>query len=98
MLLERGFDAVPVNPAFGEILGQRCYSDLGAVPQPIDTVTLYIGAARSKPLEEAIIAAKPRRMIINPGAENDLLEERVSAAGIDVIHDCTLVMLQTGKF
>ena len=98
MLEEHGHRAVPVNPAFEEILGQACYYKLSEVPSPLGTVTLYLGAARSTPLIPEIIAAKPQRIIMNPGAENDALGEAARAAGIEVVEACTLVMLQTGEF
>jgi uncharacterized protein len=46
----------------------------------------------------AIIAAKPARVIFNPGTENPELEEHLAAAGIAVVHACTLVLLRTGRF
>lgn len=98
LLKERGHRAVPVNPAFDEVLGELCYPNVSAVPPPIDTVTLYLREARSNPLIDEIIAAKPRRIIMNPGAENDALALKARARGIDVIYGCTLVMLRTGLF
>jgi uncharacterized protein len=46
LLKEYGHKPVPVNPAFDEILGEKCYSRIATAPQPIDTVTLYLRAAR----------------------------------------------------
>jgi hypothetical protein len=45
-----------------------------------------------------IIEAHPRRIIFNPGSENDRLAAVASAAGIEVVEGCTLVMLKTGAF
>ena len=98
MLHEYGHRTVPINPAFEEILGEKCYSTISDAPSPIDTVTLYLGAARSNPLINEIIAAKPRRIIMNPGAENATLAEKAEKSGIEVVEGCTLVMLQTGQF
>jgi hypothetical protein len=98
MLRQHGHRAVPVNPAFPEILGDTCYGSIADVPGPIDTVTMYLGKQRSDPLTEEIIKAKPRRIIMNPGAENDELAAQAEAAGIEVDYACTLVMLQTGDF
>src|SRR5438105_11785539 len=88
MLLEYGYEATPVNPAFDEILGQRCFRSIADVPRPIDTVTMYLGSRRSDPLIAAIVAASPRRIIFNPGAENSRLEQAARERGIDVLHDC----------
>jgi predicted CoA-binding protein len=98
LLKEHGHRVVPVNPAFDEVLGERCYPNIAAVPPPIDTVTIYLRAARSHPLIDEIIAAAPRRIIMNPGAENETLREKAEAGGIEVVEGCTLVMLRTGQF
>ena len=98
MLHQYGHRTLPINPAFEEIRGEKCYPTIGAAPGPIDTVTLYLGQARSNPLIDEIIKAKPRRIIMNPGAENQDLAERAEDAGIEVVEGCTLVMLQTGQF
>jgi predicted CoA-binding protein len=97
-LQQHGHKAVPVNPAFPEVLGERCYASISEVPQPIDTVTMYLGPTRSEPLVDEIIAAAPRRIIMNPGAENDRLAAEAKKAGIEVVEGCTLVMLQGGNF
>lgn len=64
----------------------------------IDTVTLYIGAARQMPYYDYLITLNPRRVIFNPGAENDELAEKLSANGVEVIEACTLVMLAHGQY
>lgn len=98
LLQEYGHRPVPINPAFEEILGEKCYPTISEAPGPIDTVTLYLGEARSKPLIDEILTAKPRRIIMNPGAENFALAEKAEAAGIEVVEGCTLVMLRAGQF
>ena len=98
MLRRFGHRPIPINPAFDEILGQECYRKISEAPQPIDTVTMYLRKQRSDPLIDEIIAAKPRRIIMNPGAENEDLAEKARDAGIEVVEACTLVMLQVGNF
>lgn len=98
MLRDYGHHAIPVNPAFPEILGQLCYPNIAAAPKPIDTITMYLGKQRSDPLIAEILQAKPRRIIMNPGAENDNLATQAREARIEVVEDCTLVMLQVGSF
>jgi predicted CoA-binding protein len=98
LLAEHGHRAIPINPAFDEILGQKCYRSIAEVPDKIDTVTLYLSEARSTPLIDEIIGARPRRIIMNPGAENDTLAEKARTHGIEVVEDCTLVMLRSGTF
>lgn len=100
MLMDSGFAVAPVNPAFEHILGQSVFARLpdAAAKQAIDTMTVYINATRSSALEEDFILSRPRRVIFNPGAENPALEKKLAAQGIEVVNDCTLVMLRGNYF
>jgi len=98
LLASFDYRPIPVNPAFEEVEELTCYPNLAAIQDPIHTVTLYLGPARSTPLIDDIIAASPQRIIMNPGAENEALAEAASSAGIEVVEGCTLVMLRAGLF
>lgn len=98
MLRQYGHRPIPINPAFDEILGERCYAKISEAPPPLETVTIYLRKYRSDPIINEIVAAKPRRIIMNPGAENDDLAAQARERGIEVVEACTLVMLQTGDF
>ncbi|MFZ1685970.1 MAG: CoA-binding protein [Flavobacteriales bacterium] len=65
---------------------------------PIDTVTLYMNADNQRAWEDRILAWAPRRIIFNPGAENERLSRRATAKGIVALEACTLVMLSTGQY
>ena len=58
----------------------------------------FISPSISAGLADAIVAAKPERVIFNPGTENPALEEQLSQAGIAVVRACTLVLLRTNQF
>jgi uncharacterized protein len=98
MLREYGHQAVPVNPAFAEVLGEKCYPTISDIPTKIDTATLYVGKHRSDLLAGQILGAHPRRIIFNPGAENAELAKRADELAIETIEGCTLVMLRSGLF
>ena len=98
LLATMDYRPFPVNPAFDEVEGIPCVAKLSEIEEPIHTVTVYLGAPRSTPLIDEILAAQPDRIILNPGAENDALSEAASSAGIEVVEGCTLVMLRTGLF
>ena len=36
-----GYRIIPVNPALSEALGEKCYPDVGAVPEDIDIVNIF---------------------------------------------------------
>jgi predicted CoA-binding protein len=98
LLAEKGHTVFPVHPALAEIDGHPVFKRLADIPTPLDTVTMYVGPALSAGLADEILAAKPRRVIFNPGTENPELEDKLAAGGIEVIQACTLVMLRTGQF
>ncbi|MBS1655441.1 MAG: CoA-binding protein [Bacteroidetes bacterium] len=64
----------------------------------IDTVTLYVNPSHQKEYYNYILSLKPRRIIFNPGTENDELIELAERNGILTLEACTLVMLSTGQF
>ena len=97
-LLAHGHHVYPVHPLSAEIHGQKCYKHLDEITHKIDTLTLYVGKDRSTQLIDSILSMKPKRIIMNPGAENELLEAKAKENGIEVVIGCTLVMLRTGQF
>lgn len=64
----------------------------------IDTITLYLNQQHQQEYYNYILSLKPRRIIFNPGAENDELDAMASAQGIETIEACTLVMLSTNQY
>jgi predicted CoA-binding protein len=64
----------------------------------VDTVTLYLNPTHQKPYYDYILSLKPRRIIFNPGTENDELQQLATKQGIKTLEACTLVMLSTGQY
>jgi predicted CoA-binding protein len=64
----------------------------------IDTVTLYLNPANQKEYYNYIISLRPKRLIFNPGAENDELYDLAKQHHIQPQEACTLVLLSTGQF
>lgn len=98
MLVARGYHALPVGIKKGEVAGQAILPSLEAVAEPIDTITLYLGPRNQEPYYQPILNAQPRRVIFNPGTENPTFMKQLSAAGIEPVVACTLVMLSTGQY
>ncbi len=98
LLLEKGYRVTPVHPRIEVIEGLCVVPGLPAVRQPVDTLTLYVGPQRMKPLLEEVIQLKPGRVIFNPGTESQVLKTRLEKAGIHWLEACTLVMLRIGTF
>jgi damage-control phosphatase, subfamily I len=98
LLKSKGYKVMPVHPALSEILGEPVCRKLSDVPSPLDTLTVYVPAERSSVLREDIFRLQPRRVIFNPGTENQVLAEELRSRGIEALNACTIVMLNTDQF
>jgi len=66
--------------------------------QDVDTVTLYLNPAHQEEYYNYIMELNPKRIIFNPGAENDELASMAAKKGIQPVEACTLVMLATNQY
>ncbi|MDD2942899.1 MAG: CoA-binding protein [bacterium] len=101
MLGEYGHPVVGVHPKLVAVGEVKVLPDLESAQQflgKVDTVTLYVGAAKSSSLLDELLALRPRRVVFNPGAENQELFTVLRANGIEVLEACTLVLLRTGAY
>lgn len=64
----------------------------------VDTVTLYLNSTHQKEYYDYILSLQPKRLIFNPGAENDELYNLAKTNGIQPMEACTLVLLSTGQY
>ncbi len=64
----------------------------------IDTVTLYLNPTHQQEYYDYLISLKPKRIIFNPGTENDKLVEMAKEKNIETMEACTLVLLSTGQY
>lgn len=84
---DQGYEIVPVNPQFPEVMGERSYPDLASVSGPIDLVNIfrrseYVGLI----MEEAIrVGAKAVWMQLS--VTNEQAAQAGAKAGLDVVMD-----------
>ena len=97
MLREYEHEVVAVAKRAGQVNGVTFQTKFPQ-EEDIHTVTLYLSPQRQPEYYEDILNLKPQRVIFNPGAENRELREKLDAAGIKTVENCTLVMLRTGQF
>ena len=91
------------HPVFGIGKKRVKLGDVNIETEPknfenIDTVTLYLNPANQKQYYNYILSLHPKRIIFNPGTENNELEEIAKTNGINTMQACTLVLLSTGQF
>jgi predicted CoA-binding protein len=70
---------------------QKPYTD-------VHTVTLYLNPLHQKEYYNYILSLQPKRIIFNPGAENDELYRIATDHAIKAQEACTLVLLSTGQY
>ena len=86
-LLEHDFDVIPVNPKYDEILGQKCYPDLAAIPTPVDIVDLFQKAERIPPFVDAAIDMNAALVWMQLGIVHESAADKARAAGLTVVMD-----------
>jgi hypothetical protein len=98
-LQEEGYTIIPVNPtAQGEILGQKVYGGLRAIPSPVEIVEIFRPPKDVPPLVEDAIAIGARVIWMQEGIVNNAAAERAKAAGLTVIMDkCMMKVHRLGK-
>ena len=81
----------------GSIGNTSILTDRPAI-EAVDTITLYLNEQNQKDFYDYILSLHPKRIIFNPGTENDELFDLAKANGIEAVEACTLVMLSTGQY
>lgn len=96
-LVANGHPVIAIGRKKGEIEGEPIVTEL--LPQVnIDTVTLYLNPANQVPYYNYILSLHPKRIIFNPGTENEELANLAQNKGIETREACTLVMLSTHQY
>ena len=86
-MMDHGYRVIPVNPKYPEILGQKCYPSLRAVPERVDIVDCFRKSADIPPLVEDAIAIGARVLWMQIGVINEEAAKRARAAGMEVVMD-----------
>jgi len=84
-LLEHGFEVIPVNPKYEEILGQKCYPDLKSIPTPVDIVDLFQKIERVPPFVDNAIAIGAKVVWMQLGIINQQAAQKAADAGLEVV-------------
>jgi predicted CoA-binding protein len=95
-----GHRVLPVNPALDRVEGIPVVrlDALVAARTPVDTVTVYLRGDRLAPLMDRLVRLAPRRVLLNPGADDPDTVVALREQGLRVQCDCTLVLLDQGTF
>ncbi len=90
---------VPVGIKKGEVLGQEILP-IREKPmiEDVHTVTMYIGPQNQPEWYDYILSLNPKRIVFNPGTENEVFQNMAKQQRVEIVEGCTLVMLGVGTY
>ena len=86
-LRRHGYRVIPVNPRESEILGQRCYSSLLDVPEPVDVVNVFRAPDALPGIAQDAVAINAAALWCQFGVINDQGAQIAEDGGMTVIMD-----------
>jgi hypothetical protein len=82
-----GYRIIPVNPNITEVLGEKSYASLDAVPEPVDIVDVFRRSEHVPEIVEAAIRKGAKTIWMQEGVVHEDAARRAEAAGLAVIMD-----------
>jgi predicted CoA-binding protein len=86
-LRDKGYSVIPVNPAYQEVLGQRCYPNLTAIGEPVDVVDCFRKSEDIVPIAREAVAIHAKVLWLQLGIVNDEAARIALDGGLDVVMD-----------
>jgi len=90
-MMEHGYTIVPVNPAYQEVLGQKCYASLREVAEKsaikVDIVDCFRKTEEIPAIADDAIAIGARVLWQQLGVMNEAAARKAEAAGLDAVMD-----------
>ena len=91
-LKEQGYRIIPVNPMVDEVLGEKSYPDLKAIPERVDVVDVFRKAEDVLPIVDQAIEIGASAVWMQLGIVNEEAATRAREAGLGVMMDlCMLI-------
>ena len=96
-LLAHGHSIIAIGRRKGKINNADIITETPEIDN-VDTITLYLNPQNQKQYYDYILSLHPKRIIFNPGAENDELATLAVKNNIQPMEACTLVLLSTNQY
>lgn len=97
VLLDHGYDVIPVTPRVDEVLGLRAYPDLASIPDDveIDVVDIFRRSEHAGGHVDEAIGVGAAAVWMQLGVIDEDAAERARQAGLDVVMDrCPAIELR----
>jgi predicted CoA-binding protein len=86
-MMQHGYTIVPVNPAYKEVLGQKCYASLRDIQIKVDIVDCFRKTAEIMPIADDAIAIGAKVLWQQLGVRNEEAARKAQGAGLDAVMD-----------
>ena len=86
-LIDHGYRVIPVNPAYQDVLGQKCYPTLKDIPEKVDIVDCFRKSAEIPPLARDAIDIGAKCLWMQLTVVSDEAASMARKAGMDVVMD-----------
>lgn len=86
-LQDHGYRIYPVNPAYSEVLGRKCYATLADIEDPIEVVDCFRRAEEMPELARQAAAIGARVFWMQIGAHSDQAAQIAEEAGMLTVGD-----------
>ncbi len=84
---DHGYRIIPVNPSYDEVLGERCFPSVAAIPEKVDIVDCFRKHGAIVPIAHEAIAIGARTLWMQLGIRNAEAAHIAVDAGLDVVMD-----------
>lgn len=82
-----GYNVIPVNPNYEEVLGEKCYPDLTSIPGTIDIVDVFRKSEDILPIAEEAAKLGVKCFWMQLGIKNEAAKKMLEERGIVVVED-----------
>ena len=84
-LQDHGYQIIPVNPNYDEILGQKCYPRLELIPEQVDVVDVFQRPDAVPPLARSAVKIGARVLWLQIGVVNTEAADIATHGGLEVV-------------
>ncbi|GJM15419.1 MAG: hypothetical protein DHS20C13_07460 [Thermodesulfobacteriota bacterium] len=84
---DHGYKIIPVNPAYEEVLGEKCYKSLLDIPEAVDIVDIFRRSEDVPPIVEDAIKIGAKVVWMQLTVVNEEAASKAREAGLEVVMD-----------
>jgi len=89
-LKDQGYRIIPVNPTATEILGEKVYPNLSAIPDKVDVVQVFRKPEDVPPVVDEAIKIGAKVVWMQEGIVNEEAAQKAREAGLQVVMDACM--------